>query len=231
MKTIGLIGGMSWESTKLYYELINQKVKEELGGHHSAKCILYSVDFEEVKELQFAGKWGEATEMLVEVAVKLQKAGADFIVLCTNTMHISADAIQQNIDIPFLHIADATAYKIKADSRAAIGLLGTNFTMEEDFYKGGLSSKHGIKVIIPEEEDRKDVHRIIYEELCLGEVKEASKEIFKGIIMRLIEQGAEGIILGCTEITLLIKPGDVDIPLYDTTKIHAVYAVEQALKD
>jgi len=231
MKTIGLIGGMSWESTKHYYELINEKIKEELGGLHSAECILYSVDFEVIKELQFAGEWEKAGEILSATAIKLENAGADFIILCTNTMHISADAIQQKITIPFLHIADPTAYQIKSEAKKTIGLLGTNFTMEEDFYKGRLTQKHGLEVIIPEEDDRKEIHRIIYDELCLGDIKLESKEKYKNIISKMAEKGAEGIILGCTEIGMLIKPEDVTLPLYDTTALHAFYAVKKALTE
>ncbi|WP_163099243.1 aspartate/glutamate racemase family protein [Peribacillus alkalitolerans] len=230
MKTIGLIGGMSWESSKLYYEIVNEKIKEALGGLHSAKCLMYSFDFEEIKQLQYKGLWEEATKLMVDAAQKLEKAGADFIVICTNTMHISADEIQTKIGIPLLHIADATAEEIQKDEIKAIGLLGTNFTMEKDFYKGRLEDRYDLEIIIPNVEEREIVHNIIYNELVLGEVKESSKEKYLEIISRLVESGAEGIILGCTEIGLLIKPEDVKVPLYDTTAIHAAKAVEAALK-
>lgn len=229
MKTIGLLGGMSWESTKYYYEILNEQVKEKLGGLHSAKCLLYSFDFQGIKTLQHEGKWAEATMLLIEAAKNLEAAGADFIVLCTNTMHISAEAIQDNIRIPFLHIADATAERIKKDQKRRIGLLGTRFTMAEDFYKGRLELHHGIEVIVPDEEEMDSIHKIIYEELCLGIVTDESREEYIRIINNLVKRGAEGVILGCTEITLLIKQDDVTIPVYDTTEIHAVDAVEKAI--
>jgi len=230
MRTIGLIGGMSWESSQEYYRIINQTVKERLGGFHSAKIIMYSVDFEEIEKLQHQGKWKELTELMIDAAQRVEKAGADFVVLCTNTMHKMADEVQKNIKIPLLHIADATAEKIKEKGLGKIGLLGTKFTMEEDFYKGRLKEKYGLDVIIPNEEERQIVHDVIYKELCMGEIKQSSKEQFKKIIQNLVSNGAEGIILGCTEIPLLIKQEDVEVPLFDTTKIHAKAAVEYAIK-
>ena len=230
MRTIGLIGGMSWESSQEYYRIINETVKERLGGLHSAKIIMYSVDFEEIEKLQHQGKWKELTELMIDAAQRVKKAGADFVVLCTNTMHKMADEVQKNIRIPLLHIADATAEKIKEKGLGEIGLLGTKFTMEEDFYKGRLKEKYGLDVIIPNEEERQIVHDVIYKELCMGEIKQSSKEQFKKIIQNLVSNGAEGIILGCTEIPLLIKQEDVEVPLLDTTMIHAKSAVEFAIK-
>ena len=230
MRTIGLIGGMSWESSQEYYRIINETVKERLGGLHSAKLIMYSVDFEEIERLQHQGKWKELTELMIDAAQRVEKAGAAFVVLCTNTMHKMADEVQKNIKIPLLHIADATAEKIKEKGLRKIGLLGTKFTMEEDFYKGRLKEKHGLEVIIPSEEERQIVHDVIYKELCIGEIKQSSREQFKKIIQNLVSNGAEGIILGCTEIPLLIKQEDVEVPLFDTTMIHAKAAVEYAIK-
>ena len=230
MRTIGLIGGMSWESSQEYYRIINETVKEKLGGFHSAKIIMYSVDFEEIEKLQHQGQWKQLTEIMIDAAQRVERAGADFVVLCTNTMHKMADEVQQNIKIPLLHIADATAEKIKEKGLRKIGLLGTKFTMEEDFYKGKLKEKHGLDVIIPSEEERQIVHDVIYKELCLGEIKRSSKEQFKKIIQNLVSNGAEGIILGCTEIPLLIKQEDVEVPLFDTTMLHAKAAVEFSIK-
>jgi aspartate racemase len=229
MKTIGLIGGMSWESSLEYYRVINETVKEKLGGFHSAKSIMYSVDFEEVEKLQHQGKWEEATRLMIDAAARIEKAGADFIVICTNTMHKMAGEVQKSIKIPLLHIADVTAEKIKAQGLKKIGLLGTKFTMEEDFYKGRLQEKYGLEVIIPDEEERQVIHQILYDELCLGEIKRLSKDKFQKIIGHLVAKGAEGIILGCTEIPLLVEQEDYDIPLFDTTRIHAKAAVEYAL--
>jgi len=229
MKTIGLIGGMSWESSLEYYRIINETVKEMLGGFHSAKSIMYSVDFEEVEKLQHQNKWEDATEIMVDVAQRVEKAGADFIVMCTNTMHKMAVEVQKSIEIPLLHIADVTAENIKARGFKKVGLLGTKFTMEEDFYKGRLYKKHGIEVIIPDEKERQIIHDILYDELCLGEIKKISKDKFREIIDDLVERGAEGIILGCTEIPLLVNQEDYEIPLFDTTTIHAKAAVEYAL--
>lgn len=230
MKTIGLIGGMSWESSAEYYRIINETVKEKLGGLHSAKLLLYSVDFEEIEKLQHAGKWRKTTELMVDAAQRVERGGADFVVICTNTMHKMADDVQSCIGIPLLHIADAVAERITAQGLKRIGLLGTRFTMEEEFYKQRLKEKVGLDVVIPEEDERAIVHDIIYSELCLGEIKESSKEKMKKIIENLISEGAEGIILGCTEIPLLIKQKDSPVPIFDTTLIHAQAAVELALK-
>jgi len=230
VKTIGLIGGMSWESSIEYYRIINEAVKEKLGGLHSAKSIMVSVDFAEVEILQREGKWSEAALMMVDAAKSLEKGGADFIVICTNTMHKSADEIQANVKIPLLHIADATAQLVKDSGIRTIGLLGTRFTMEEEFYKGRLSQNYGLKVIIPNAGEREIVHRVIYDELVIGEIKQHSKEQYIGIIENMVNQGAEGIILGCTEIGLLIHQQDCRVPLFDTTMIHAEAAVEYALK-
>jgi len=231
MKTIGLIGGMSWESSAEYYKIINETVKARLGGLHSAQLLLYSVDFEEIETLQHAGDWQKATEFMIEAAKRVEKGGADFVLICTNTMHKMADEVQSNIGIPLLHIADAAALKITAQGLQTVGLLGTKFTMEEDFYKGRLKEKYSLDVIIPEAEDRKTVHNIIYQELCLGEIRESSREKMKTIIRTLVSEGAEGIILGCTEIPLLIEQKDSPVPIFDTTRIHAEAAVEKALAD
>ncbi|MEH6938131.1 aspartate/glutamate racemase family protein [Bacillus sp. JJ664] len=231
MKTIGLIGGMSWESSLLYYQIINQTVKEKLGGHHSAKSLLYSVDFEEIKTLQHEGKWAEATEIMIDIARKLEISGADCIVICTNTMHKMAEEIEDAISIPLLHIADATAKLIVNDGRKKVALLGTAFTMEQDFYKGRLIEQFGLDVFVPTPEDCKIIHDIIYEELCLGLIKENSKQAYLEIIDKLIDQGAEAVILGCTEITLLISQENCRVPVYDTTKIHAENAVEFSLRN
>jgi len=229
MKTIGLIGGMSWESSVKYYRIINERVRERLGGLHSAKSLMYSVDFGEIEKLQRQGKWEELTSLMIAAAKNLEKGGADFILICTNTMHKMADAVQKNIGIPLLHIADATAEKVKPAGIRKIGLLGTLFTMEESFYKGRLTDKYGLLVLIPERAERELVHRVIFEELCVGEIKQASKEHYIQIMNRLAENGAEGIILGCTEIGLLVGDKDARVPLFDTTVIHAEAAVEYAL--
>jgi len=231
MKTIGLIGGMSWESTLEYYRIINETVKEKLGDLHSAKIILYSVDFEEIEKLQHQGEWEKLTELMIDAAKRVEKGGADFILLCTNTMHKMANEVQNNIKIPLLHIADATAKKIREKDLKKIGLLGTKFTMEEYFYKGRLAAKYSLDVIIPYEKERLIVHDIIYNELCLGYIKHYSKEQLKKIIQNLVANGAEGIILGCTEIPLLIKQEDAEVELFDTTLIHARAAVKLALKE
>jgi len=230
MKTIGLIGGMSWESSLEYYKIINESVKEKLGGLHSAKSLMYSVDFEEIEKLQHEGNWNKLTEIMIEAAKDLEKGGADFVIICTNTMHKMADEVQENIQIPLLHMADLTGENIQKKGIKKIGLLGTKFTMEEDFYKERLISNFGMEVLIPDEEERQIVHDVIYNELCLGEIKTSSKDKFVKIINNLVKNGAEGIILGCTEIPLLIKQEDVEIPLFDTTTIHAKSAVEYALK-
>lgn len=229
MKTIGLLGGMSWESSAVYYQLINQKVKETLGGSHSAKSVMYSVEFNEMEKLQHAGAWKKLTEIMIDAAQKVEKAGADFLIICTNTMHKTVPDIKENISIPILHIADATAERIKKQGIKTIGLLGTNFTMTQDFYKGRLEDEHELKVLTPNENDRQIIHTIIYQELILGNIKEESRKKYQSIIKKLQDQGAEGVILGCTEIPLLIKQKDSPIPVFDTTKIHAEKAVEFAL--
>ncbi len=231
MKTIGLIGGMSWESSIEYYRIINETAKEKLGGLHSAKSLMITVDFAEIEKLQHEDRWDEAAQILVKCAQDLERGGADFIVLCTNTMHKLADQIIANINIPFLHIADATAEKIVGRNIRKIGLLGTRFTMEHDFYKGRLIHNFGLEVIVPEQADRNIVHRVIYDELVQGKIVNASREEYRRIIELLIAQGVEGIILGCTEIELLVKQGDSRVPLFPTTLIHAVAAMEKALQE
>lgn len=223
MKTIGLIGGMSWESTITYYQVINTVIKKRLGGLHSSKCILYSVDFQEIEECQSSGNWEKSAKILADAAIKLQGAGADFIVICTNTMHKVSDKIQESIHIPLLHIADVTATVLKEKEIKKVALLGTKYTMEQDFIKY-IIINNGIEVLIPNEEDRIIVNDTIFNELCLGIVSESSKKAFLSIIDKLSKQGAEGVILGCTEIGLLIKQNDTSIPLFDTTVIHAIEA-------
>lgn len=230
MKTIGMIAGMSWESSLEYYRLVNQGIKARLGGLHSAKCVMVSVDFAEIEVLQREGRWQEATQAMIAVARQVQAGGADFLLICTNTMHKMAEEVQASLDIPLLHIADATAGAIKAQKLTKIGLLGTRFTMEEMFYRGRLAEKHNLQVLIPNQAERASVHRIIYEELVLGKIMPESKAEYLRIIESLAEQGAEGIILGCTEIGLLVKDGDCRLPLFDTTRIHALAAVEMALQ-
>lgn len=229
MKTIGLIGGMSWESTAVYYRIINEEVQRRLGGLHSAKCFLYSVDFSEIEQMQATGEWEQAGRLLGEAAHSLEKAGADFIVICTNTMHKVIDQIEERINIPILHILDATATQIKKAGINKVGLLGTKYTMEQDFYKSRLIANN-LEVMVPESQEREMINNIIFEELCLGRIERSSKEYYKQVIQKLVEVGAEGIILGCTEIELLIKPEDVEIPLFNTTEIHAKEAVNFALK-
>lgn len=229
MKTIGLIGGMSWESTVTYYRIINETIKDRLGGLHSAKCILYSVDFDEIERYQSSGEWGKSAAVLVEAAQALEKAGADFIVICTNTMHKVAPDISERIHIPILHIADMTAIALKKAAIRTVGLLGTKYTMLEDFYKAVLMD-NDIEVVIPDNEDIETVNRIIYDELCLGIISEESKNTYLKIISKLSKEGAQGIILGCTEIGLLIKQSDTDIPIFDTTLIHAEQAALEAIK-
>lgn len=228
MKTIGLIGGMSWESTVTYYKIINETVKERLGGFHSGKILLYSVDFAEIEECQAKGEWEKSAEILSEAAETLEKAGADFIVICTNTMHKVAGKIQENIKIPVIHIADATAHKLKQDGILKTALLGTKYTMTQDFYKEKLR-ENGIEVLIPEEKDIEIVNHVIYEELCLGKILDSSRKEYIRIIDGLKEKGAQGVILGCTEIGLLISQKDSSLPVYDTTEIHALSACEKAL--
>jgi aspartate racemase len=229
LKTIGLIGGMSWESSVKYYKVINEEVKERLGGLHSAKCLLYSVDFEEIERYQAEGDWESAGRALGEVASSLEKAGAEFIVICTNTMHKVIDHVEARINIPVLHIADATANEIQRADMKTVGLLGTAYTMEQDFYKSRIQS-NGINVLVPDKEERNTINNVIFEELCLGKMEQSSKEYFKSVIQKLVDRGAEGVILGCTEIGLLIKPDDSEVPLFDTTVIHAIEAVNTALK-
>jgi len=229
MKTIGLIGGMSWESTVPYYRLINETVKERLGGLHSAKLVLYSVDFHEIERLQHAGDWDAAGAVLAAAARALEGAGADFLVLATNTMHRVAARIEATVTIPLFHIADPTAAAIRRAGHATVGLLGTRFTMEQAFYRDRLSAQHGLRVVIPEADDRDEVHRIIYDELCRGVVTAASRDAFRRIMATLVSDGAQAIILGCTEIGLLVDQHDAAVPLFDTTAIHARSAAEAAL--
>ncbi|EIM28718.1 aspartate/glutamate racemase family protein [Microvirga lotononidis] len=229
MQTIGLIGGMSWESSAEYYRIINQEANRRLGGVRSAQCLMYSVDFEDIKRMQHEGDWDSLAQAMQEAASRLERGGADFIVLCTNTMHRVANAISSAVSLPLLHIADPTADRIRAAGFNRIGLLGTAFTMEQDFYKGRLHERHGLDVIVPDEEDRRIVHEIIYKELVLGVIKPESRHAYRDIIARLIERGAQGIILGCTEIMLLVSDEDSAVPLFDTTTIHAVAAVDRAL--
>ena len=229
MKTIGLIGGMSWESTIPYYRQINERIKERLGGLHSARVALYSVDFHDIERLQHAGDWDAAGRVLADAARSLKAAGADFLVLCTNTMHKVAPAIEAAVDIPLLHIADPTAEAIRAAGVATVGLLGTRFTMEQAFYKDRLVDRFGLQVLTPSEADRQAVHRIIYEELCLGQIRDESREAYRRIIAALVEQGAEAVILGCTEISLLVGQTDAAVPLFDTTALHALHAADAAL--
>ncbi|MBL0404516.1 aspartate/glutamate racemase family protein [Microvirga aerilata] len=231
MKTIGLIGGMSWESSAEYYRIINQETNRRLGGVRSAQSLMWSFDFEEIKRLQHEGEWDKLAEAMKEAAIRLERGGADFLVICTNTMHRLADAVSSAAGIPLLHIADPTADKIKAAGLQRIGLLGTAFTMEQDFYKGRLQQSHGLDVIVPDAEDRCIVHEIIYKELVLGRIRPESRQAYREIIARLIERGAQGIILGCTEIMLLVKEEDSAVPLFDTTTIHAVAAVDHALAE
>ncbi len=229
MKTIGLLGGMSWESTVDYYRAINQGVKSALGDLHSAKIILHSVDFDPIEKLQHKGDWAGTAKILSEAALSVQAAGADFLLICTNTMHKVAPEIERVLRIPVLHIADATAEVLVDKGIKNVGLLGTMFTMEHDFYKGRLSNKYGLKVLVPDDADRKIVHNVIYHELCLGKTTERSKADYIRIIENLSNQGAEGVILGCTEIGMLVNQTDTDVKLYDTTAIHAAKAVEYAL--
>ncbi|KOP80392.1 aspartate racemase [Lysinibacillus sp. FJAT-14745] len=230
MDTIGMIGGMSWESSGEYYRLMNEEVKRQLGGLHSAKCILYSVDFQEIEHYQARGDWEKAGQVLGEAARSLEGAGANFIVICTNTMHKVIDFIQEKISIPILHIADATANQIEKAGLQKIALLGTKYTMEQDFYRARVEG-FGIEVLVPLAEERAEVNRIIYEELCLGQIEPTSKEYYLQVIEGLVKLGAQGIILGCTEIGLLIKQEDVNVPVFDTTVIHAQAAVNRAIRE
>ena len=227
MKTIGLIGGMSWESTATYYRLINEGVKKSYGGFHSAKILLYSVDFAEIEKLQVAGKWEEAGQLLSNAASRLERAGADCMMICTNTMHKVADQVASSIRIPLLHIADATAERIVKDGVKTVGLLGTSFTMEQEFYRGRLESRYGLQVVIPDESERKIVHDVIFNELCLGQIQEKSRLEYRRIAEDLSRRGAEAIILGCTEISLLLRSKDTGLKLYDTTALHAERGVRE----
>lgn len=229
MKTIGLIGGMSWESSLEYYRIINEEVKAKLGGLHSAKCILYSVDFEEIERCQAEGDWESSGKLLGDAALSLEKAGAEMILICTNTMHKVIGYIEEKVSLPILHIADSTAKQIQKSKISTVGLLGTKYTMEQDFYKTRIET-NGIKVLIPNDEDRKVINKVIYEELCLGEIQQSSRDYYKKVIKGLVDDGAEGIILGCTEIGLLVKPEDSEVPLFDTAVIHAIEAVNMALE-
>jgi aspartate racemase len=231
MKTIGMIGGMSWESSIEYYRIINQTVRARLGGLHSAKSIMVSVEFAEIEALQHQNQWDELATIMIDAARSLERGGADFVIICTNTMHKLYDDVQNAIDIPMLNIADATAARIKADGIDRVALLGTRFTMEEDFYKGRLKDRFGLDVIIPAKDEMEIVHGVIYDELCAGMIKPDSKQKYAAIIRRLISTGARGIILGCTEIGLLVKPEDSSVPLFDTAEIHAQAAVRYALTE
>jgi aspartate racemase len=226
---IGLIGGMSWESSAEYYRIINQEVRNRLGGVHSARSLMLSVDFGEIERLQHQGEWDELTKRMVDAATRLQRGGADFVLLCTNTMHLMADQVAAAIDIPLLHIADPTAERIKAAGFRKVGVLGTAFTMEQDFYKGRLEKAFGLEVLVPDAADRRVVHDVIYRELVVGEIRPESRMAYRDVIARLIVRGAQSIILGCTEIMLLVSAKDSAVPLFDTTTIHAVAAVDRAL--
>ncbi len=231
MKTIGLLGGMSWESTTVYYQLINREVGARLGGLHSAKIVMWSVDFHEIETLQQQDRWEEAGRVLADAARRLEAAGADFIVLCTNTMHIVAEQIEAAVAVPLLHIADATAAEIASAGFKRVGLLGTRFTMERDFYRGRLEARHGLDVRVPPEQDRALVHQVIYDELCHGEIKGPSRAEFRRIVKQLVADGAQGIILGCTEIGLLLREPDAPVPVFDTAAIHAKSAARLARRE
>lgn len=229
MKVIGLIGGMSWESSIEYYRIINQEIGKALGGVHSAKSVLVSVDFGEIEALQMKGDWDRATEIMVRCAREVEGAGADLLLICTNTMHLMAEAVQAAVQIPLLHIADATARAVRRAGLDKVGLLGTRFTMEKEFYRGRLEKEHSLEVLIPDEEGRELVHTVIYDELVKGIIKEESRQEYRKVIGELVQDGAQGIVLGCTEIGLLIKAEDVSVPVFDTMEIHALAAVEAAL--
>jgi len=231
MKTIGLIGGMSWESTAEYYRIINEAVKERLGGFHSAKIVMYSVDFKEIRELQLEAGWDETTNLMIDAARRVERGGADFVLICTNTMHEMAEEVEASISIPLLHIADVTAERIISSGLKKVGLLGSAFTMEQDFYKGRLIDKYGLEVVIPSQIERQVVDNIIFNELCLGEIKDSSREQIETIMGNLVDDGAQGIILGCTELPSLIKQKDCSVPLFDTTAIHAKAAAEYAFRN
>ena len=229
MTTIGLLGGMSWESTQTYYKLVNEGVRDRLGGLPSAQLVLYSVDFEPIERLQNADRWDDAATILADAARSIEAAGADFLVLCTNTLHKVAPSIEAAISIPLLHIADATADAIKASGLSTVGLLGTRFTMTEEFYRGRLTGRHGIEVLVPDETEREVIDRVIFDELCMGKILDESRERYRDIMHTLATRGAQAIVLGCTEISMLVAPEDAPVPLFDTTRIHAERAVEAAL--
>jgi aspartate racemase len=228
-QVIGLLGGMSWESSAAYYRIINEQVRDRLGGLHSARCLMWSFDFAGIEALQHAGRWADATAEMIAAARRLERGGADFVVICTNTMHRMAAEVQAAIGIPLLHIADPTAERVRAAGLRRVGLLGTAFTMEQDFYKGRLVEQHGLEVLVPGAEDRALVHRVIYEELVQGRAEPASRDAYRAVIARLVERGAEAVILGCTEIMLLVRPEDSAVPLFDTTALHAEAAVARAI--
>jgi aspartate racemase len=230
MRTIGLLGGMSWESSAVYYRFLNEIVRDRLGGLHSAPCLIYSVDFAPIEEMQREGRWDDAADALASGAYSLERGGAELLVLCTNTMHKLADQVAGAVEIPFLHIADATAAAVKAAGHSRVGLLATAYTMEQDFYVGRLRDRHGLDVLVPDEPGRAEVHRVIYEELCLGRVVDASRDRYREVMAGLADRGAEAILLGCTEIDLLVTQDDASVPLFDTTRIHAEQAVEMALR-
>lgn len=231
MKTIGLIGGMSWESTVQYYRFINERVRERVGGLHSARCVLYSFDFDEIEAFQRSEDWERAAEMLSGAARALERAGADLLLICANTMHIVADAVERAVRLPLLHIADATAERIRAQGLRRVVLLGTRITMQRDFYRGRLEQRHGLEVLVPPREEHERINAVIFDELCRGQVRDDSRAALVGIIRRMAEAGAEGVILGCTEIGLLVGPADSPVPLFDTARIHAEAAVDHALAD
>lgn len=231
MKTIGMLGGMSWESTVSYYRAINEGVRARLGGLHSARILLYSVEFQEIERLQHQGDWGATAAILVQAARAVERGGADGLIICTNTMHKVADQIEQALSIPLLHIADATASRLAGDGVRRVGLLGTRFTMEQPFYRERLEQRFGIEVRVPEASDRERVHRVIYDELCQGRIREASRQEYLRIIQDLHRAGAEAVILGCTEIALLVQQSRTEVPLYDTTALHAAATVEFLLSD
>lgn len=230
MKTIGLIGGMSWESTAEYYRILNERTRERLGGLHSARCVLYSVDFAEIERLQVQGRWAEAGEVLADAARSLEAAGAELLLICTNTMHKVADSVEAAVSVPLLHLADTTAAAVRAAGLSRVGLLGTAFTMEQEFYRGRLAAG-GLDVLVPDPEGRALVHRVIYEELCLGIVRDESRAAYRRVVEDLVARGAEGVVLGCTEIELLIGPEDSPVPVFPTARLHAEAAVDAALAD
>ncbi len=231
MRMIGLIGGMSWESSAEYYRILNQGIRERHGQTASARCLLWSFDFAEIEELQHRGDWVSLEALMIDAARRLEAGGAEVLLICTNTMHKMADAVQSAVGVPLLHIADATAEAVKTANITRVGLLGTAFTMEQDFYKGRLARHHGLDVIIPDAADRSTIHRIIYEELVAGQALPASRDAYRAIIARLVDDGAEAIIIGCTEIMLLVRPEDSAVPLFDTTALHANAAISMALAD